>query len=70
MFDNFLIFSNSKIKCPIACALTIISKKIRNILSDSSKFTQVSVTEDKQLNFTVNFEKHVIDLLKDLKNRL
>ena len=41
---------------------------MRNILSDSSKFTQVSVAEDKQLNFNVNVEKHIADLLKDLKN--
>ena len=42
-------------------------EKMRNILSDSSKFTQVSVTEDKQLNFIVNVEKRITDLLKDLK---
>ena len=41
---------------------------MRNILSGSSKFTQVSVTEDKQLNFIVNVEKSITDLLKDLKN--
>ena len=46
----------------------IISKKMRNILSDSNKFTQVSVSEDKQLNFIVNVEKHITDILKDLKN--
>ena len=43
-------------------------EKMRNILSDSSKFTQVSVAEDKQLNFTVNVEKHITDLPKDFKN--
>ena len=43
-------------------------EKMRNILFDSSKFTQVSVAEDKQLNFIVNVEKHITDLLKDLKN--
>ena len=41
---------------------------MRNILSDSSKFTQVSVAEDKQLNFIVNVENHITDLLRDLKN--
>ena len=41
---------------------------MRNILTDSSKFTHVSVDEDKQLNFIVNVEKHVTGLLKDLKN--
>ena len=43
-------------------------EKMRNILSDSSKFTQVSVAEDKQLNFIVDVEKHITDLLKYLKN--
>ena len=50
-------------------------EKMQNILSDSSKFTQVhssnyefSVTDNKQLNFIVNVEKHITDLFKDLKN--
>ena len=41
---------------------------MRNILSDSSKFPQVFVAEEKQLNFIVNVEKDITDLLKDLKN--
>ena len=41
---------------------------MRNILSDSTKFNQLFVAEDKQLNFIVNVEKHIADLLKDLKN--
>ena len=40
----------------------------RNIERLSLIFTQVSVAEDKQLNFTFNVEKHITDLLKDLKN--
>ena len=43
-------------------------KKMRNILSDSSKVTHVSIAECKQLNFIVNNGKHTTDLLKDLKN--
>ena len=42
-------------------------KKMRNILSDCSKFTKVSIAEDKQLNFIDHVEKDVTDLLKDLK---
>ena len=42
-------------------------KKMRNILPDSSKFTQVSVGEDKKLNFIGNVEKHITDPLKDFK---
>ena len=33
-------------------------EKMRNILSHSSKFTQVSVTEDEQLNFISNVETY------------
>ena len=40
---------------------------MRNILSDSRKFSQVSVTEDKQSNFIVNVEKHITDVLKNLQ---
>ena len=43
-------------------------EKMRSILSDSSKFTQVSISEDKQLKFLFDVEKHITDLLKDLKN--
>ena len=42
-------------------------EKMRNILPDSRKFNQASATKDKQLNFIVNVEKHITDLLKDLK---
>ena len=41
---------------------------MRNILSDCSKFTQLSVAEDKQLNFINNVEKRMADFLEDLKN--
>ena len=40
---------------------------MRSILSDSSKFTQVSISEDKQLNFIFDVEKYITELLKDLK---
>ena len=43
-------------------------EKMRNILADSGKFNQVSVAEDKQLHFIVNVEKHITDLLRDVKN--
>ena len=42
-------------------------EKMQNIFTDSSEFSQVSVTEDKQVNFIVNVGKHVTNLLKDLK---
>ena len=42
---------------------------MRYILSDFSKFSQVSVTDGKiELNFIVNIEKHIADLFKELKN--
>ena len=40
---------------------------MQNTSSGSSKFSQVSATDDKQLNFIVNDEKHITDHLKDLK---
>ena len=39
-----------------------------NILSDSSKFTHISLPEDKQLNFTAHVEKHIANPLKHSKN--
>ena len=41
---------------------------MQNIFSDSSKFTGVSAAQVKQLNYIVNIEKHITDVLKDLKN--
>ena len=43
-------------------------EKMRNTLSDTIKSTQVSVAEGKQLNFIVNIEKHITNLLRDLKD--
>ena len=43
-------------------------QKMRNILSDSSKFSEVSVTNEKHLNFFVNIEKQITDLLKQLND--
>ena len=50
---------------PLLKKAIISKKKMRNILSDSSKFIQV---EDKQLDFLVNIEKHITEILKDLEN--
>ena len=39
------------------------AQKMRNILSNSSKFSEVFVTNEKHLNFLVNIEKQITDLL-------
>ena len=41
---------------------------MRNISSDSGKFTQLSVVENKKLSFIVNVKKDITDLLENLKN--
>ena len=38
--------------------------KMKEIVSDTSKFEQINTEEDKQLNFLLNSEKKVIDLIK------
>ena len=54
-----LIIQKSDKGNPIAIiGKTDYLQKMRNILSHSSKFTQVSVTEDKQLNFISNVETY------------
>ena len=40
-------------------------EKCEKMRYDSIKFTQVSVAEDKKLNFIVHVEKDITDLLKD-----
>ena len=43
-------------------------QKERNILSDSNKFSEVFLTNEKHLNFLVNIEKQITDLLKQLND--
>ena len=43
-------------------------QKMQNILSDSSKFSEVFVTNEKHLSFLVNIEKQITDLLKQLND--
>ena len=38
------------------------------IVSDTTKFEQINIEEDKQLNFLLKSEKKVIDLIKRLEN--
>ena len=48
--------------------MPLLSQKMLNMLSDSSKFSQISVSDDKQLNFiVVNVKERVTDLVKVLK---
>ena len=52
-------------------SIAIINKdgylqKIRNVLSDSSKFSEICITKEKHLNFLINIEKQITDLLRQL----
>ena len=48
--------------------MPLLSQKMLNMLSDSSKFSQISLSDDKQLNFiVVNVKERVTDLVKVLK---
>ena len=42
--------------------------KMKEIVSDTSKFEQINIEEDKQLTFLLKSEKKVIDLIKPLEN--
>ena len=44
-------------------------KSIETLLKDSSKFKSIPVVPDKNLNYIINFEKRINDLLKKLKNK-
>ena len=41
--------------------------KMKEILSDNTKFEQINIKEDKQLNFFLRSEKKVIDLINRLE---
>ena len=41
--------------------------KMKEIISDNTKFEQINIEEDKQLNFLLKSEKKVIDLIKRLE---
>ena len=54
-------------------SIAIINKddylqKMRNVLSDSSKFSEICITKEKHLNFLINIEKQITDLLKQLNH--
>ena len=42
--------------------------KMKKIVFDTTKFEQINIEEDKQLNFLLKSEKKVIDLIKRLEN--
>ena len=42
--------------------------KMKEIVSDTTKFEQIKIEEEKQLNFLFKSEKKVIDLIKRLEN--
>ena len=44
-------------------------KSIETLLKDSSKFNNISVVPDKDLNYIINSVKRVTDLLKEHKNK-
>ena len=41
-------------------------QKMQTIKSDSSKFSEICIANEKHLNFLVNMEKQITDLLKQL----
>ena len=42
--------------------------KMSNILSDSSKFSEICIAKEQNLNFLINIEKQITDLLKQLND--
>ena len=44
-------------------------KSVETLLKDSCKFNNTPVTPDKDLNYIINSEKRVTDILKKLKNK-
>ena len=43
-------------------------KSVETLLKDSSKFKNIPLAPHKDLNYIINSEKRVTDLLKKLKN--
>ena len=39
------------------------------ILNNNAKFEMFQFDHDKELNYTLNLEKKIIDVLKDLQNK-
>ena len=39
------------------------------ILNNNAKFEMLRFDHDKELNYILNFEKKIVDVLKDLKNK-
>ena len=43
-------------------------QKMQNILSDSRKFSEICMANEKHLNFLINIQKQITDLLKQLND--
>ena len=64
--DSLVIQKSDKENCIDIISKDACQQKMLNILPDSSKFSQIYITNEKKLNFLGNIELQIIDLLKQL----
>ena len=64
--DSLVIRKSDKENCIAIISKNDCLQKMLNILPDSSKFSEVYITNEKKLHFLGNIELQIIDLLKQL----
>ena len=66
---NIVIQKSDKCNSVVVLDKSVYVSKIRSLLSDPTKFLECTIDPEKELNFIINSEKRVKDLLKEIKNK-
>ena len=66
---NFVIQKGGKRNTMVILNKDSYFKSVETLLEDSSKFKSIPVAPDRDLNYVINSEKRVTDLLKKLNNK-
>ena len=67
--NNFVIQKADKDNTTVILDKDSYLKSVEALLKDSSKFKKIPVAPNKDLNYIINSEKRITDLLKKLKNK-
>ena len=67
--NNFVIQMADKGNTIVILDKDSYLKSVETLLKDSSKFKNIPIAPNKDLNYIINSEKRVTDLLKKLKNK-
>ena len=68
--NHLVIQKADKGKNFVSTQKTANINKMEEVVSDTTKFEEINIEKDKQLNFVLKREIKVIDLIKNLENEV